>query len=125
MNTCEFCNATIPYEVNNCPSCGAPCKYKTAPQQPQQQPQSQLVQTVVINKSVASSMKKNHVVSMEDVSINMKSNSSEDSFFDDLEDDLDREKAENLAQTKRSVFGCLFIIIAVIAIIIIIVVALK
>ena len=23
---CEFCGAEIPFNVNNCPSCGAPCK---------------------------------------------------------------------------------------------------
>ena len=112
MNKCEFCNSPIPYNVNNCPACGAPCKYIPEPQPKQQISTSE--KTVEIDKSSG------YVESMADVDIDLKK-SSHDSFFDDLEADLEKTRKRNAAAAKNTVLGCTILIIIVSIVIAIIV----
>ena len=117
MNKCEFCNSRIPYNVNNCPSCGAPCEYIPDPHPRKKQ------QTLSEKNNISATKSSSYVESMADididVNINHKSKCKGD-FFDNLEADLEQTQARNIQTTKRTLLGCAVLIIVIIFIITII-----
>ena len=117
MNKCEFCNSPIPYNVNNCPACGAPCKYIPEPQPKQQ--------ISISGKTVRIDKSSGYVESMADVDIDLKKSSNDSFFDDDLEADLETTRKRNAAAAKNTVLGCTILIIIVSIIIAIIVSAVS
>lgn len=107
MIKCEFCDSVIPYNVSQCPSCGAPCKFIPAPEDEEKTP---------FNDSDSNSSPKQHVVSMEDVDIPIQSSQNE-SFLDDLESELDEVEQTAQEDQRNKVVGCtvLSIILIVVA----------
>ena len=112
MNKCEFCNSPIPYNVNNCPACGAPCKYIPDPRAKQQISAGE--------KTVTGARPSGYVESMADVDIDLKE-SSKDRFSDDLEADLENARKRNAAAAKNTIIGCTVLLIVVSIVIAIIV----
>lgn len=108
MMKCEFCDSVIPYNVSQCPSCGAPCKFIPAPEEESEEENQS-------SDSDSHSAPKQHVVSMEDVAVPIQS-SQPKGFLDDLESELNEVEQTTKEDQKNRAVGCIVLSIILIVV---------
>ena len=111
MMKCEFCDSVIPYNVSQCPSCGAPCKFIPAPEKEDKEENRS-------SDSDSHSAPKQHVVSMEDVAVPVPPQSSRPKgFLDDLESELNGVEQTTKEDQKNKAVGCTVLSIILIVVV--------